>query len=89
MQYVLFGVLTLVSALAKSLDIWNWLPFPQVDIVTEKRLYRKFSERLTGPGDVELVHGILAARQELNRLHHSLANQGYFQVPELSVRVNW
>ncbi|OQV14546.1 Glycogen debranching enzyme [Hypsibius exemplaris] len=55
------------------------VPFA-VDIVNEKRLYQKFVDKSAGPGELDIKAGILAARQELNRIHNYLANKGYSQI---------
>ena len=56
--------------------------FDQIDVVKEKRFYKSWSADTskTGPDQVDIKTGIIAAKKAINKLHHELGRAGFDQV---------
>ena len=55
-------------------------PSSQIGVVKETRQYPKWTGSGGKEGEVGLDSGIMAAQLELNKLHKSLADEGFNQV---------
>ena len=60
------------------------IPLLQIDVVKETRSYTHWASSPSNKTEVGMRTGIMAAKAELNALHHYLAEQGFTQVSNLS-----
>jgi len=53
-----------------------------IDVVKEKRVYKSWSAdpSKTGPGQVDIKTGLIAAKKAINKLHHELGRAGFDQI---------